>query len=87
MPEVMHKTALTRKSQITLPRKIREILKVGPGDQVSFQIDGSEVKVVAVPSLLENNFGKVKPKIKPEDFKEQRKDFEKGVAEDVLKEQ
>lgn len=87
MPEVMHKTALTRKSQITLPRKIREILKVGPGDQVSFQIEGSEVKVVAVPSLLENNFGKVKPKIKPEDFKKQRKDFEKGVAEDVLKEQ
>ena len=87
MPEVMHKTALTSKSQITLPRKVREVLKVSPGDQVSFQIDGSEVKVVAVPSLLEENFGRVKPKRTPEDFKKQRKDFEKGVAEEVLKEQ
>ena len=87
MSEVMHKSALTRKSQITLPRKVREILKVSPGDQVSFQIDGSEVKVVAVPSLLEENFGRVKPKRMPEDFKKLRKDFEKGVAEEVLKEQ
>ena len=87
MTEVMHKSALTRKSQITLPRKVREILKVSPGDQVSFQIDGSEVKVVAVPSLLEENFGRVKPKRMPEDFKKLRKDFEKGVAEEVLKEQ
>lgn len=87
MTEVMHKSALTRKSQITLPRKVREILKVGPGDQVSFQIDGSEVKVVAVPSLLEENFGKVKLKRMPEDFRKLRKDFEKGVAEEVLKEQ
>ena len=87
MSEVIHKTALTRKSQITLPKKVREILKVKPGDQVSFQIEGNEVKVVPVPSLLEENFGRVKPKRTPEDFKKQRKDFEKGVAEEVLKEQ
>jgi len=85
MPEVIHKTAITSKSQITLPKKVREILKVKPGDQVSFQIEGNEVKVVPVPSLLEENFGKVKPRRTPEDFKELRRDFEEGVGREVLK--
>jgi len=85
MPEVIPKTALTSKSQITLPKRVREILKVKPGDQVSFQIEGNEVKVVPVPSLLEENFGRVKPKRMPEDFKKLRKDFEGGVAKEVLK--
>jgi len=85
MPKVINRTALTKKSQITLPKKVREILKVKPGDQVSFQIEGNEVKVVPVPSLLEENFGKVKPRRMPEDFKELRRDFEEGVGKEVSK--
>jgi AbrB family looped-hinge helix DNA binding protein len=36
-------TTLTSKSQVTLPKSIREHLKVAPGDQVEFRIvaDGS----------------------------------------------
>ena len=36
-------TTLTTKSQVTLPKPIRDYLKVAPGDQVEFQImaDGS----------------------------------------------
>jgi len=86
MPRVVNRIALTKKSQITLPKKVREILKVKPGDQVSFQIEGNEVKVVPVPSLLEENFGKVKPRRMPEDFKELRRDFEEEVGKEVLKE-
>ena len=86
MPKVVNRTALTKKSQITLPKKVREILKVKPGDQVSFQIEGNEVKVVAVPSSLEENFGRVKGRRMPEDFRELRRDFEQGVGEEVLKE-
>ena len=86
MPKVVNRTALTKKSQITLPKKVREFLKVKPGDQVSFKIEGSEVKIVPLPSQLEENFGRVKPRRVPEDFKELRKDFEKGVGEEVLKE-
>jgi antitoxin PrlF len=42
-------TTLTTKSQVTLPKPIRDYLKVAPGDQVEFQImaDGS-VSVVPV---------------------------------------
>lgn len=86
MPKVVNRTALTKKSQITLPKKVREFLKVKPGDQVSFRIEGSEVKIVPIPSLLEENFGKVKPRRAPEDFKEIRRDSEKGVGKEVLKE-
>lgn len=36
-------TTLTSKSQVTLPKAIRDYLEVGPGDQVEFRIvaDGS----------------------------------------------
>lgn len=33
-------TMLTSKSQLTLPKPIRDYLKVGPGDRVEFRIGG-----------------------------------------------
>lgn len=86
MPKITNRTTLTKKSQITLPKKVREVLKVKPGDQVSFKVEGDEVKVVPLPSLLEENFGKVEPRRKPEDFREVRGNFEEKVGEEVLKE-
>ncbi len=86
MPKNINKTALTKKSQITLPKKIREVLNVKPGDQIRFEIENGEVKIFPVPPVLEKNFGRVNPHKKPEDFKEIRKDFEKEVGEEVSKE-
>ena len=86
MPKVINRTVLTKKSQITLPKKVRVVLKVKPGDQVSFKIEGDEVKIVPVPSMLDENFGKVKPRKKPEDFSELRRIFEEKIGEEVLKE-
>ena len=86
MPKLINRTALTKKSQITLPKKVREVLKVKPGDQVSFKVEGNEVKIVPLPSRLDENFGKVKPKRKPEDLQELRRIFEEKVGEEVLKE-
>lgn len=39
----MIKSKLTTKSQTTIPRPVREALGVGPGDEVSYQIDGDRV--------------------------------------------
>jgi AbrB family looped-hinge helix DNA binding protein len=86
MPKITNRTTLTKKSQITLPKKVREVLKVKPGDQVSFKVEGDEVKVIPLPSLLDENFGKVEPRRKPEDFREVRRNFEEKVGEEVLKE-
>ena len=86
MPKIINRTALTQKSQITLPKQVREILKVKPGDQVSFEIEGREIKIIPIPSSSEENFGKVRPKRKPENFKKIRKEFRKKAGKEVINE-
>ncbi len=34
------------KGQVTIPKKIRKILGIEPGDRVSFVVSGNEVKIV-----------------------------------------
>jgi AbrB family looped-hinge helix DNA binding protein len=86
MPKVTDRSSLTKKSQVTIPKKIRDALGVGPGDQVRFEVKKGKVMVLPVPSKLEENFGKVRPTTRPEDFKKLRKEFEEGVGAEVLKE-
>jgi len=86
MPKITNKTVLTKKSQIILPKKIRDFLKLKPGDQVKFVIEDNVVKLVPVHSKLEEGFGKVKAKRKPEDFKRIREIVEEEIAKEVLKE-
>ena len=50
--------ALTQKSQVTVPKKIRMALGLGPGDEVEFQIDGSRAILLKKPKSLP--FGKWK---------------------------
>lgn len=74
---------LTSKSQVTLPKEIRDFLGIGPGDQVSFRVAGGEVVVAPVVSSLEANFGSVAPRTSPEDFRAAREEFENDVAEEA----
>ncbi len=86
MPRRITKTAITKKSQITLPVKVREALKVKPGDQVTFKIVGGSVQILPVPSRLDENFGKVNAKRRPENFRKIRAVFQSGVGEEVSEE-
>ena len=86
MPKITDRSVLTKKSQITLPKRIREFLKLKPGDQVKFVIVDNVVQIVPVPSKLEEGFGKVRAKRKPEDFKRIREIVEEEIAEEVLRE-
>ena len=86
MPKITDRTVLTKKSQITLPKRIREFLKLKPGDQVKFVLEDNVVQIVPVPSRLEEGFGKVRAKRKPEDFKRIREIVEEEIAEEVLRE-
>lgn len=36
---------ITAKSQTTIPRAVRSALGVGPGDELSYEIDGDQVTV------------------------------------------
>jgi antitoxin PrlF len=86
MAKVATKSVLTKKSQLTLPKKIRDYLKVKPGDRIDFKIEKSGVKIVAIHSELEANFGKVHPKNKPEDFAEIRSKMENSIAQEAMME-
>jgi antitoxin PrlF len=84
------KSSLTKKSQVTIPKVVRDAIGVGPGDQVEFLIDEAKgqrsLYMVPRESRLRANFGAVKPKQKPEDFKKLREEFEQGVASEGMKE-
>lgn len=85
MPIKTNITSISPKGQVTIPKKIRDYLKVKPKDKIEFEIEKGIVRLKPVKSL-ELNFGKVKPKEKPEDFKKIRKFFEKKVGEETGKE-
>jgi AbrB family looped-hinge helix DNA binding protein len=86
MARVATKSVLTKKSQLTLPKKIREFLQVKPGDMIDFRIEETSVTIMPIRSELEANFGKVNPKRKPENFSEIRNQIEDGIAQEVVKE-
>jgi AbrB family looped-hinge helix DNA binding protein len=77
---------LTKKSQITLPKPIREFLGVRPGGRVAFVIEGNAVKIIPVRSKLEENFGKIKPTRRPEDFKQIREVVAEEIGKEVMEE-
>ena len=74
---------VTEKGQVTIPQAIRRAIGLQPRDRVSFEVEGEVVKIRRVSSKLLQGFGAVKPGNKPEDFQKLRKNFEKGVAEEV----
>lgn len=86
MENITEKSALTKKYQVTIPKKIREFLRINKGDTVKFIIENNEVKIKPVRSKIEENFGKVKPKNKPEDFNKIRNYVEEKIAQEVSEE-
>jgi antitoxin PrlF len=54
----MPTATITSKGQITLPREVRELLHVGGGDQVDFQIDeDGEIRIRPLTGSVEDLFG------------------------------
>jgi len=74
---------LTKKSQVTIPKHVRDAIGIKPGDQVRFTIVGKTAVLEAVQSNLEEHFGSVKPRKKPEDFIHIRGNVEENVSRDV----
>jgi antitoxin PrlF len=44
------------KSQMVLPKRVREVLGLVPGDEFAFVIDGDEVRIARAPAGGENPF-------------------------------
>lgn len=80
---------ITKKGQITIPNSVRRTLNISPNDIVKFEVVGKEIHLIVKPSnlsMLEKNFGRVKPLTKPENFQNIRKAFEEKVGQEVEKE-
>ena len=72
-------TTLTKKGQATIPKRIREYLRIKPNDKIEFTIEEGDVKIKPARSL-EANLGRVQPKRTPEDFREIRRMFEEQIT-------
>lgn len=79
------KTKMTQKGQVTIPKKVREYLGVGKKNQIEFRINKGSV-IIRPAISLEANFGKVKPRKRPENFKVVRQEVIKKMAKKIAKE-
>jgi AbrB family looped-hinge helix DNA binding protein len=61
---------VTTKGQVTIPAEVRRLLGVKPHDKVIFQIAEGRVELRPAGMTLEDTFGAVKPRKRPEDFQE-----------------
>lgn len=79
-------TKLTSRGQTTIPKHIRERLGLEAGDRVLFLVKDGEVVLQPVKHGLRDLQGSVKPRRKPEDFDEVRREVRRRVAERNLHE-
>jgi antitoxin PrlF len=56
MAEAMIRARLGVKSQMVLPKRVREVLGLEPGDEFAFVIGDDEVRVVRVPAPGDDPF-------------------------------
>ena len=78
MPDI---ATLTSKSQLTLPKAIREALGVGPGDQIRFVPSLNGFRIVAVNGDITRFRGAFKGKTgKPVTVDEMNRAVAKGAA-------
>ena len=63
---------VTTKGQVTIPAEVRRLLEVKPGDQVVFRVNEGAVELEPVSVTLEDAFGAVAPRSRPENFAELR---------------
>lgn len=59
---------VTTKGQVTIPVEIRRLLDVGPGDKIVFRVRETTVLLQPVTMTLEDTFGAVTPRSRPEDL-------------------
>lgn len=74
---------ITKKGQVTIPAEVRRHLGIKRGDRVAFLMKGDQVWLVPKGSAVERNFGIVKSNGPLLAVKEEREQFEQGVAEEV----
>ncbi len=79
-------TTITSKGQVTVPVAIRRALGLKARDRVAFTLTDGGAELRPFKSALDRIAGSVKPRKKPEDFKELRAIAIQEVVDNALKE-
>ena len=58
---------VSARGQVTIPKEIRELLAIAPGDRVEFRVENGTVRIVRQLSIADIA-GSVKPRRKIKDF-------------------
>ena len=58
---VAGESSVSPKGQVTIPLEIRKKLALKPRDRVAFILDGDEIRVIPVGSILDTIFGSIPP--------------------------
>ena len=78
-----HVRTVTAKGQVTIPATVRRLLHLGPHDKVAFRVSDGIVTLEPTMSL-EETFGSVEPRQRPENFQELRDTAIEEHVEQVL---
>ena len=81
----MSASSLTRKGQVTIPKRIRDHLGVRQGDKVFFLVRDNDVVLKALRGNILELKGSIKPSATPEDFEAIRRKVKKAVSSKVAK--
>lgn len=73
-------TTVTKKGQVTIPKKIREALGLREHDKVVFIHRNNEVVLKPIKGTILNLRGSVKPRRKPENFETIRKEVKGAIT-------
>jgi AbrB family looped-hinge helix DNA binding protein len=77
---------VTRKGQITVPIEVRRALGIEEGDSVAVRLDDNgRATLERRPSFVTRTAGLFKSGRPPLSPEEEQEEFERGVAEDVLR--
>lgn len=79
-------TTVTEKGQVTIPVEVRKALGLKPRDRVRIDYDDETETATIRPvrSVAEMLRGMAQPRQRPENFRQIREEFERGVAEDAV---
>jgi AbrB family looped-hinge helix DNA binding protein len=76
---------VTTKGQVTIPKKIRDVLRIQPNDRIDFERDGGKIIMVPIKTLQDFR-GAVRTKSKSGNFEADRSRAKAAVAKRVVKE-
>ena len=82
----MPTSVLTKKWQTTIPKNIRNFLKLKPNDRILYLVEGQRVILKPLKGNILDLRGSVKTKDKPIDFKKLRNQTKNNIARKIAEE-